>query len=138
MAGKRALLVDLLDGGCPRDRKLVSQAFLSHTDHTLSGRRESSVPHLVDTIAGVLDKEHIGTFYDAENLRQVVGRPWKPKIVKEVKRSTVFVAILTPAFSQRFWPMYELHLAIEAAEQQPQYRRHLVPVLYGTDFVELH
>lgn len=70
-----------------------------------------------------------------ENLCQIVGHPWEQQIVMEVKRSNVFVVILTPAFSQRFWPMYELYLALEAAEQQPL--RQIVPVLYGTTYVDL-
>lgn len=68
-------------------------------------------------------------FYDVHNLDDTLGRPWGARIVEQVKKSSVFVAILTPAFSQRFWPMYELHLALQGISQ-----RRIVPVLYGTTF----
>lgn len=52
---------------------------------------------------------------------------FEPQIVDAVTSSHVFIAILTPAFSQSFWPMYDLHLALVS-------ERFIVPVLFGTTY----
>ena len=130
------LLYPCLCAARPRDPEIKQQAFFSHTGRTLPGESDPCAPRLVREVTNFLDKMNLASFYDVDNREERLGMQWAPQIMKEVKSSSVFVAILTPAFSQRFWPMYELYLALEAAEQ-PQSKRSIVPVLYGTTYDHL-
>lgn len=110
----------------PRRPEFKPQAFFSHTEQILPGESGSRAPHLVSVVVRRVGRK-LATFSDVDNLQQAVGMQLERQIVDGIRCSSVFVAILTPAFSQRFWPMYELHLAVE-------YERFIVPVLFGTTY----
>ena len=114
----------------PRDPKIKPRAFLSHTEQTLRGEHEPCAPRLAREVSCFLSNKEL-SFYDVDTIRK--GFEWAPQIVEGVKSCSVFVAILTPAYSQRFWPMYELYLALEAAKK-PKSKHRILPVLYGTNF----
>lgn len=90
-----------------RDPEIKPQAFFSHTEQIHPGD-SSRAAHLVSEVTNRLEGK-LATFNDVVNLQKAVGMQLERQIVDEVTSSSVFVAILTPAFSQRFWPMYELH-----------------------------
>lgn len=107
--------------GAGDESDLLNIVFVSHTG------RDERAKGLASSLARELRAKRRNVFFDAEALQ--AGVVWKPRIQEMAKRCAVFVAVLSPSFPVRAWPLHELHLALQSASTK-QYKS-IVPVLFG-------
>lgn len=110
-----------------RQEELLNTAFLSHTG------REYRAGELAGAIYDRLKAKKRLSFFDVKTIDG--GEFWASKIETSVKRSLVFVPIISPTYPKRFWPMRELDIAINETPYLPGTRggRMIIPVILGVD-----
>eukprot|EP00878_Enallax_costatus_P025708 GHUV01027533.1.p1 GENE.GHUV01027533.1~~GHUV01027533.1.p1 ORF type:complete len:353 (+),score=78.13 GHUV01027533.1:1023-2081(+) len=109
----------------PPDTKdtLYDAVFISHTNTDADAGTFAGFLH------NQLNKAGIACFLDAKSLHG--GMEWRKSVTLWARRCTVFVAVVSPAYPKRPWPMAELHLALHerragTAGVEPT----IIPVLY--------
>lgn len=98
--------------------KLLDAVFISHTGADPAAKEFARALHSVLTVRGK------AVFYDAATIH--AGAQWRTLIKKWATRSKVFVAIISPQFPMRKWPLYEVHMALGRGKKGA-----CIPVLLG-------
>lgn len=92
--------------------------FISHTGKDEKGGE------FAEALYHQLRQCRIAAFFDKYSLHE--GEVWQPRITDAARRCRVFVAVISPTYVKRKWPMLELHLALR---HRLRADRHVVPVL---------
>jgi len=95
--------------------------FVSHTTQ----EKES----IVFPVMEELDKLGISYFIDSHQI--IWGRSLQESLSTGLKKSTFFLAFISPNYLSRKWPMLELHTAL--IHQLSQGSEFILPVLIGTN-----
>eukprot|EP00878_Enallax_costatus_P008773 GHUV01009171.1.p1 GENE.GHUV01009171.1~~GHUV01009171.1.p1 ORF type:complete len:236 (+),score=57.37 GHUV01009171.1:740-1447(+) len=101
---------------------LLDFVFISHTGS------DSDAAIFAAMLHDKLGEKKIPAFFDADSLD--LGDVWQPRIIKAASRCSVFVAVVSPKYPTRKWPLLEMHLALQSAERS---RCVVMPVLFGVE-----
>lgn len=105
-------------------QQLLRQVFLSHT-----GQDEGAKNFAVSVLAPALQAAGLTVFTDCGDLQP--GSSWPDLLVEAACRSAVTVVVLSKAYTERFWCMLELDLALNGHLQHPRQQTPMViPVFY--------
>ena len=95
------------------------KVFISHTG------QDQDAATFAAMLKETLDKENIEAFYDRHSIPP--GADWQKKIKRAVLECNVFVAILSPAYFERYWCMLELDMALQRKQVC------ILPIYYNID-----
>jgi TIR domain len=104
---------------------LRSAVFLSHT-----GKDEDS-KQLTQIVRAALMAAGKPVFADFSGLQG--GERWQERIIELAGSSKIFVAIISPSYAQREWPMRELREAMRTRQEHKRF----IPVLLLVTFDQI-
>jgi hypothetical protein len=105
---------------------LQRQVFISHT-----GQDEDAKTFAVDILKPKLEAAGLNTFIDFRDLE--MGCEWPQELVEAATNSMVVVAVLSRSYTNRFWCMLELDLALQSRQQRGEHGMRgplVIPVFY--------
>jgi hypothetical protein len=112
------------------DNTLYDAVFISHTN------ADPEAGTFAGHLHNQLNKAGIACFLDARSLRG--GMEWRKSVTAWARRCRVFVAIVSPSYPKRPWPLAELHLALrERKAGEGGNEPKTIPVLYDVQRQDL-